>query len=65
MRKLRISWTPKMEQDMEALCDPKSPFYDKKTADLLEELYQKHTEWLKEWGGKMEAYNKIRGKFIN
>jgi hypothetical protein len=49
---------------MEALCSPNSPFYDSEVANKLEDEYQEHLKGIKKLSDVMEAYSKVRSKFL-
>jgi hypothetical protein len=39
MKKFRVRWTPDINQDIDAITDKKSPFYDEKLTKGLIEKY--------------------------
>ena len=64
IRKIKVHWEPRLDQDIEALCSPNSPFYDSEVANELEEKYQEHLKEIKKLSDVMEAYSKVRNKFL-
>jgi len=47
-KKLNVKWTPDIQQDLDAICNPKSPFYEPDTVERMERLlnedYTKHSD---------------------
>ena len=55
-RKLRIQWSMDLEYEIKMLCDPKSPQYEKETAEKLEQEYQKFMDRYE----VMNCYGRVR-----
>ncbi len=64
MRKIKVHWEPRLDRDIEALCSPNSPFYDSEVANKLEEKHQEYLKGIKKLSDVMEAYSKVRSKFL-